>query len=83
MVVVGYDNDLGGFIVENSWSDSWGDNGYFLLDYDVFLRDSSDAWVCTKFDNAIPEKEKWYKVLLKMLRIPFSFINNMLDKLHF
>lgn len=51
MCIVGYDDALGGFIVENSWGNVWGDNGLFLLKYDVFLKDCPEAWVCTGFDG--------------------------------
>ena len=55
MVVVGYDDSLGGFIVENSWSKLWGDEGYFLLKYHVMEKDCQDAWVCTAFDDMVFE----------------------------
>ena len=57
MCVVGYDDRLGGFIVENSWGKEWGDGGFFLLKYDVALKDIHDAWVCTKFWDVAFEPE--------------------------
>ncbi len=51
MNIVGYDDHLGGFIVENSWSERWGAGGYFLLDYDVAFNDIMDAWVVTAFKD--------------------------------
>jgi hypothetical protein len=36
MVVVGYNNDLSAFKVQNSWGSDWGDRGYSYIDYDVF-----------------------------------------------
>jgi len=57
MCVVGYDDELGGFIVENSWGKNWGDNGFFLLKYDTAYSDIVDAWVCTKFwDISLPSE---------------------------
>jgi len=50
MNVVGYDDDLGGFIVENSWGNDWGAKGYCLIKYDVMEADCHDAWTCTGFD---------------------------------
>lgn len=51
MCVVGYDDDLNGFIVENSWGKNWGDNGFCLISYDVAEKDMRDVWVCTAFEN--------------------------------
>ena len=58
LCIVGYDDDLGGFIVENSWGKHWGDNGFFLLKYEVAMHDIMDAWVCTKFWD-ISFEPKW------------------------
>lgn len=51
MSIVGYDDDLQSFYVENSWGASWGKNGVFLLKYDVFLKDCHDIWCCTSFKD--------------------------------
>lgn len=53
MSIVGYDDDLNGgsYIVENSWSHYWGDNGHFALPYSVLAKDGWDSWVCTEFVN--------------------------------
>lgn len=34
MVIVGYSDKLGRFIVRNSWGDEWGDQGYCYIPYD-------------------------------------------------
>ena len=47
MNVVGYNRN--GFIVENSWGAGWGDNGYFILGFEVLAKDGFDAWTCTEF----------------------------------
>lgn len=46
--VVGYRED-GSFIVRNSWSDTWGDHGYFYLprDYLANINLATDAWTIT------------------------------------
>ncbi len=55
MNIVGYDDNLKAFIVENSWSDQWGDSGYCKFSYLAFVRDSIDVWVCTNFEyNGVP-----------------------------
>jgi len=37
MAIVGYDDEKKIFIVRNSWSDKWGDKGYFYIDYEYFI----------------------------------------------
>ncbi len=61
MCIVGYDDHLGGFIVENSWSSRWGANGYFLLKYDVAFKDIMDAWVVTAFKDVYFDDEFNYE----------------------
>jgi len=41
--VVGYNQE--GFWVQNSWGDSWGDNGVALWSYEDWLENIRDAWV--------------------------------------
>lgn len=50
MAIVGYDDTLGGFIVENSWSKYWGDNGLCLIKYDIFMQYYFDVWTATELD---------------------------------
>lgn len=57
MCVVGYDDKLDGFIVENSWGKEWGDDGYCLIKYSVIMKDCHDVWVCTEFDGITLEPE--------------------------
>jgi len=47
MCVVGYSPD--GFIVENSWGTSWGDQGYGIIGYEAMNQQCFEAWTCTKF----------------------------------
>jgi len=51
VVLVGYDDALGGFITENSWGETWGDQGYGIISYEVMKADCFDAWTCTAFDG--------------------------------
>lgn len=50
MAIVGYDDALDGFIVENSWGTGWGDKGYGVLPYTV-LRDAFEIWAIRGFDG--------------------------------
>lgn len=43
IALVGYTTD--GFIVQNSWSNGWGENGFALLPYEDFLLHATDVWV--------------------------------------
>lgn len=43
VAIVGYTND--GFIIQNSWGESWGKNGFALLPYEDWLLHSTDCWV--------------------------------------
>jgi C1A family cysteine protease len=47
VVLMGYDDASRLFIVRNSWSDRWGDKGYFYMPYEyAFRKDlSSDLWM--------------------------------------
>ena len=47
VLCVGYRNDVKRFIVRNSWSDSWGINGYCEMPYDYLLDKNlaDDFWV--------------------------------------
>jgi C1A family cysteine protease len=46
VLCVGYDNAAKHFIIRNSWSGSWGDQGYFYMPYDYILNPdlSADFW---------------------------------------
>ena len=45
MLVVGYDDDRNAFRVLNSWGTGWGDHGYYWLDYTLFPKVVSEAFV--------------------------------------
>jgi len=43
IAIVGYTKD--GFIVQNSWGETWGKGGFALLPYEDWMLHSSDCWV--------------------------------------
>lgn len=45
MMVVGYDDSVGGFYTVNSWGAGWARNGYCYLSYDFVQQDAWEAWV--------------------------------------
>ena len=58
MSIVGYDDDLQGFIVENSWSENWGDHGLWLLKYSIFSQYVFDIWTATGFQTEFDKEKK-------------------------
>jgi len=50
VVIVGYDDSNGWFIVRNSWGTGWGANGYFYMPYAYFTNPNlvSDLWTVSK-----------------------------------
>jgi hypothetical protein len=43
LTIVGYDDEQQLFIIANSWSENWGDKGYFYMDY-KFFEDKDLLW---------------------------------------
>lgn len=50
VTIVGYDNDKQYFIVENSWGEGWGDQGYFALPYSL-LGEVTELWVVAEITS--------------------------------
>ncbi len=42
IAIVGYTKD--GFIIQNSWGETWGENGFALLTYEDWILHSADCW---------------------------------------
>lgn len=36
-----------GFVVQNSWGEGWGNNGFAVMTYADWVANGSDAWVCS------------------------------------
>lgn len=45
VVLAGYDDEKNAFLVRNSWSSEWGENGYFWMPYDYV----TDPWLADDF----------------------------------
>ncbi|MFP3897392.1 MAG: C1 family peptidase [Anaerolineales bacterium] len=54
MLVVGYDDDIGGFKTMNSWGDDWGRDGYCYLSYDFMKHDAWEGWVMKDYVASEP-----------------------------
>lgn len=50
VVIVGYNDDFNAFLVKNSWSTGWGDNGYCWIHYDQ-LNEQSNHKLNTYYDS--------------------------------
>jgi len=42
--IIGWDDKKNAFLVRNSWSTSWGEDGYAWIDYDLLKQNLQDAW---------------------------------------
>lgn len=49
LLMVGYDDSIGGFKVVNSWGTLWGQDGFGYLSYDFVQYDAWEAWLMYDF----------------------------------
>jgi hypothetical protein len=68
LLLVGYDDALGGFIAQNSWGVQHGDGGYNLLQYQV-LQDFSEAWVVRKYAGMSFQDDAQYAARMQVVRL--------------
>lgn len=54
MDVVGYDDAKSAFKVRNSWSASWGDEGYLWIGYQTFMNPAAQIYCCEMKDSYNP-----------------------------
>lgn len=43
---LGYDQSRKVAICQNSWSDGWGDKGFFYMPFEVLMSPDTDIWIC-------------------------------------
>lgn len=53
VVIVGWDDDLGVWLIRNSWGPEWGENGYMKLRYDRHYVGFGASWLTVAPNNAI------------------------------
>ncbi|MGC9360556.1 MAG: C1 family peptidase [Anaerolineae bacterium] len=51
MLVVGYDDQIGGFLTVNSWGPNWGMDGYLYLSYEFVIHNVWEAWVMNDYQE--------------------------------
>jgi C1A family cysteine protease len=51
MVIVGYNDELGYWLVANSWGAMWGDKGFCAIPYKTLDLLAHDLWIISKFNN--------------------------------
>jgi hypothetical protein len=49
MVIIGYDEATGMFLVENSWGTVWGDKGYAAISFEIMWRDGFEYRLVKRF----------------------------------
>lgn len=63
--IVGYNTR--GFVVQNSWGETWGARGFAVLPYDDWVNNGTDAWVCAL---GVPVELSNARLALSRYRVP-------------
>lgn len=53
MLIVGYDDTVRRWLVQNSWGKFYGDGGFLGYSYDLLAQDCFEGWVVTDFENCV------------------------------
>jgi C1A family cysteine protease/fibronectin type 3 domain-containing protein len=55
IVIVGYDDSLNAFKIQNSWGTGWGDKGFGFIDYQFFMKNAYMGYVLIDtIDTSVP-----------------------------
>lgn len=54
MTIVGYDDQVPGFLLANSWGTNWGREGYAWMSYRYFGQQASDLWMIETVEGENP-----------------------------
>lgn len=57
MVIIGYDDEVQKFLIENSWGSNWGDGGFAGLPYETLLKDIYEAFIIKEFCGMINKSD--------------------------
>jgi len=85
VLIVGYDDEYGYFIVRNSWGPSWGDEGYFYMPYEYIENPnlSDDFWVIVDeqeftagvhYSPDMEVKSDWYIPITSIVKVVWAAI---------
>jgi len=68
IVVVGWDDSLGAWIIKNSWGPDWGDHGYMKLAYGTANLGFNAAWILANPPTGSANAKAMTPVLLQSLK---------------
>ncbi|MEY5040963.1 MAG: hypothetical protein RLZZ414_502 [Bacteroidota bacterium] len=73
-VIVGYDLEHEYFIVQNSWGNTYGHNGFCFLPFDVFLQEDPILYKTSKFkiNNILPKISKTVNTKITAFKIDYT-----------
>lgn len=54
VVIVGWDDSIGAWIIKNSWGPDWGENGYMKLAFDNNNVGFNAAWITARSASVTP-----------------------------